>query len=97
METELSLEFVDTELAIMPFLFQHVEGDKAALEHVPFQIRNRPSAIPKGALHAAMSGMRRVVRGAVGRTELSDGDENLRQVSGCRHCGWREMPSFSMR
>jgi hypothetical protein len=47
LETELSLEFVDTQLAIMPFLFQHVEGDKAALEHVPFQIRNRPSALPK--------------------------------------------------
>ena len=63
METELSLEFVDTELAIMPFLFQHVEGDQAALEHVPFQIRNRPSTIPKGALNEAMSGMRGGVGG----------------------------------
>jgi len=48
----------DTELAIMPFPFQHTEGDNAALAHVPFQIRNRPSAIPKGALNEAMSGMR---------------------------------------
>jgi hypothetical protein len=47
LETGLSLEFADTELAIMPFLFQPVEGDQAALEHVPFQIRNRPSALPK--------------------------------------------------
>jgi hypothetical protein len=40
--------------------------------------------------------MRRVVRGG-GRAKRSDGDENVRQVSGCRHCGGRAMPSVSLR
>jgi len=43
------------------FLFQHTEGDKAALKQVPFQIRDRPSALPKGALHEAMSGIKGVL------------------------------------
>ena len=67
METELSLEFVETELALMAFLFQHIEGNKTALKRISFHIRNRPCAIPIAAANAAMSGMRRVVRGVVGK------------------------------
>jgi hypothetical protein len=43
---------------MMLCLFQHTEGVREVLKQVSFQIRNRPSALPKGASHGAMSGMR---------------------------------------
>jgi hypothetical protein len=96
LETEPPLAFVDTELTIMPFPFQHTGGGKAALEQFPFQIRTRFCAISKWCAACGHERHEAGCEEGFGRTEPSDGDENRRLVSACRHCGWREMPSFSM-
>jgi hypothetical protein len=55
----------------------------------------RPCAIPKSCAAGGQKRHEAGGAGAVGRAERSDGDENFRQVSGCRHGGWRAMPSVS--
>ena len=57
----------------------------------------RPCAIPQWCAAGGHERHEAGGAGAVGRAERSDGDGNVRQVSGCRHVGWREMPSVSMR
>jgi hypothetical protein len=97
LETGLPRAFVAPELAIMPFPFWDTEGNKAAYRHIPFQIRTRPCAIPKSCAAGGQKRHEAGGDGAVGRAERSDGDEHFRQVLGCRQCGWRAMPSVSMR
>jgi hypothetical protein len=55
-----------------------------------------PPSSHHGGLHAAMSGMRRVLKGVAERTEPADGDENLRQVTAYRHGRAHARPSCSM-
>jgi hypothetical protein len=91
------MAWVATELAIRPCPWQDPEGDETARAHVPCHMRTRPGAIPQAC--AAGGHERREADGeeAVGRAERSDGDEHVRQVSGCRHGGWRVRPSVSTR
>ena len=57
----------------------------------------RPGAIPQSCAAGGHERREADGAGAVGRAERSDSDGNFRQVSGCRHGGWRETPSVSRR
>jgi hypothetical protein len=70
---------------------------KAAREHIPCHMQTRPCAIPTRRAAGGYERHEAGGAGAVGRVKRSAGDENVRQVSGCRHAGWRAMPSVSMR
>jgi hypothetical protein len=91
------LAFVATEPPISPCPCPETEGDQAADTHIPFRIWTRPWAIPRWRAAGDHERHEPGGEGAVGMAERSDGDENIRQVSGCRHGGWRAMPSLSMQ
>jgi hypothetical protein len=78
----------------------HARTQKATRQHTGISravFGPRPCAIPQWPAAGGHEWHEAGGAGTGGRAERSDGDGNVRQVSGCRHARWRETPPVSRR
>jgi hypothetical protein len=91
-----SIEALGDGLAILPRSWAVCDNGNRHLWQFAFRPGSRPALYHKSlkASSASMNDGRSTV--ALKTYERWGGDEHRRRVSTCRHCRWREMPSFSM-